>query len=172
MARAFITYAIVAAVALQGCSSRPRTFNATLVAAPADQAAFEADYAACNKLLVEGKLDTSGRVASAGAGAATGAGVAVAGGALATSTVPAVGAAIASATVVALPFVAIAGAWGMAKAKRAKKEKAIKTAMAGCLNERGYQVAGWVKAKKQDGGKAAKKAPSTGAEPAGAQAAR
>jgi hypothetical protein len=34
----------------------------------------------------------------------------------------------------------------MAKMKRARKEKAIKTAMGGCLHERGYDVAGWEKA--------------------------
>jgi hypothetical protein len=31
----------------------------------------------------------------------------------------------------------------MAKAKRAKKEAAIQTAMAGCLGERGHTVTGW-----------------------------
>jgi hypothetical protein len=36
----------------------------------------------------------------------------------------------------------------MAKAKRAKKEKAIKAAMTGCLAERGYQVVEWERAKK------------------------
>jgi hypothetical protein len=29
--------------------------------------------------------------------------------------------------------------------KRAKKERAIKAAMEGCLKERGYEVAGWSK---------------------------
>ncbi len=71
-----------------------------------------------------------------------------AGSAAATSAGLYAGAAIASATVVAIPFVALAGAWGMAKAKRAKKEKAIKTAMAGCLRERGYEVANWTRAPK------------------------
>jgi hypothetical protein len=33
----------------------------------------------------------------------------------------------------------------MAKMKKAKKERAVKTAMAGCLQERGYQVTGWEK---------------------------
>lgn len=33
--------------------------------------------------------------------------------------------------------------------KRAKKERAIKTAMEGCLRERGYQVAGWSKGVKK-----------------------
>jgi len=37
----------------------------------------------------------------------------------------------------------------MSKMKRAKKERAVKTAMEGCLNERGYQVAGWSKAVKK-----------------------
>ena len=59
------------------------------------------------------------------------------------------GLAAATATVVLLPFAIVGGAWGMAKMKRAKKERAIKTAMTGCLQERGYQVAGWSKAAKK-----------------------
>ena len=145
--------ALAAAVLLQGCSSRPREFTPMLAAPPAgaaafDQAAFDRTYVECNDLLVAGKLDSEGRLASAGAGAATGAGVAVAGGALAASTIPAAGVALASATVVLLPFAVIGGAVGMAKAKRARKEKAIKTAMTGCLRQRGYEVTAWEKARK------------------------
>ncbi len=33
----------------------------------------------------------------------------------------------------------------MSKIKRAKKEQAIKTALEGCLQERGYEIAGWSK---------------------------
>ena len=33
--------------------------------------------------------------------------------------------------------------------KRAKKERAIKAAMEGCLRDRGYQVAGWSKTQKK-----------------------
>ena len=33
----------------------------------------------------------------------------------------------------------------MSKMKRNKKEKAIKTALTGCLHERGFEVAGWSK---------------------------
>ena len=166
MSRTMITYAIIAAVALQGCSSRPRAFNATLAAPPADQAAFEADVATCNRLLVEGKLDRNGRSASAGAGAAAGATTAAVGGATAAAIGGYGGLAAASATIVLLPFALVGGAWGMAKMKRAKKEKAIQTAMAGCLAERGHQVTGWVKAKKQDAGREAKLAPVTSAETA------
>ncbi|MFP5329349.1 MAG: hypothetical protein ACLGHC_04335, partial [Alphaproteobacteria bacterium] len=53
------------------------------------------------------------------------------------------GLAAASATIVLLPFAILGGAWGLSRMKRAKKEQAIKTAMEGCLKERGYQVAGW-----------------------------
>lgn len=165
MSRTIITYAVVAAVALQGCSSRPRAFNAMLAAPPADQAAFEADVANCNRLLVEGKLDSSGRLASGAVGAAATGTVAVAGGALATSAGLYTGAAIASATVVLLPFALVGGAWGAAKMKRAKKEKAIKTAMAGCLAERGHQVSGWVKAPKRQAEKATARAATTDAAP-------
>ena len=151
--RSAVTIAVGIAVTLGGCSSRPREFTPTLNPVATDQAAFDKDYAECGHLLVEGKLDSSGRAASAGFGAATGAGVAVAGGALAGSTIPAAGVALASATVVLLPFAVIGGAWGMARMKRARKEKAIKTAMAGCLAERGYQVTNWVKADNKPGAK-------------------
>ena len=56
------------------------------------------------------------------------------------------GVALASATVVLLPFAILGGAWGMSHVKRAKKERAIKIAMEGCLQDRGFQIAGWSKA--------------------------
>lgn len=135
--------ALVACLTLQACSSRPRDFTPVLGTPTASQAEFDAAYATCQQLFVAGKLDSSGRAASAGVGAAAGTATAVAGGAVAASTVPAVGAALASATIVLLPFVALGSAWGMAKMKRARKERAIKVVMEGCLKERGYQVAGW-----------------------------
>lgn len=148
-----IAAAAVVALALQGCSSRPRAFAPTLAPPPSgqaafDQAAFDQAYATCRQLLVEGKLTNDGRLASAGAGAAAGTAVAVAGGAVATSMVPAVGVALASATIVLLPFAVVGGAIGMSKMKRAKKEKAIKAKMGGCLAERGYLVSNWVREKK------------------------
>lgn len=148
-----LVVAVAAAVLLQGCSSRPRTFAPTLAApqsgvAVFDQAAFDRAYADCTQLLVAGKLDHSGRLASAAGGAAaSGAAVAV-GGATAAAVAGYAGLAVVAATVVLLPFAAIGGAIGMSKMKRAKKEKAIKTRMAGCLAERGYVVNQWVKAKK------------------------
>jgi hypothetical protein len=36
----------------------------------------------------------------------------------------------------------------MSKMKRAKKERAIKAAMTGCLKDRGFEVAGWSKSAK------------------------
>lgn len=149
MKRLLIVGALSAALALQGCSSRPREFAPTLAVATADRAAFEADYAQCHQLLIAGKLDNSGRVGSAAGGAAAGAGVAAGGAAAASSAGLAGGMAIASATIVAIPFVALAGAWGMSKIKRNKKEKAIQVAMAGCLDERGHKIVGWTKAPKR-----------------------
>lgn len=145
--------AVAAAVLLEGCSSRPRTFAPTLAvpqSGPAvfDQAAFDRAYADCTQLLVAGKLDDSGRLASAAGGAAaSGAAVAV-GGATAAAVAGYAGLAVVAATVVLLPFAAIGGAIGMSKMKRAKKEKAIKAKMAGCLAERGYIVSEWTKAAK------------------------
>lgn len=141
---------LAASVCLAGCSSRPRPFAPQLAAVPADQRAFDVAQARCADLLVKGKLDRDGRLGSAGVGAATGAGVAAGGVALATSTVPAVGAALASATLVLLPFVVLGGAFGMARAKRSAKEKAVKRAMEGCLRDQGFAVTGWTRMSKAE----------------------
>jgi hypothetical protein len=140
---------VAASVAVQGCSSRPREFTPTLAAAPVDQAAFDTAYATCVQLLADGKLDQNGRLASAGAGAAAGGTAAVVGGATAAAVAGYGGLAVMSATIVLLPFAVVGGAIGMAKMKRAKKEKVIRTAMNGCLAERGYAVTQWVKARKR-----------------------
>lgn len=135
---------LIACLTLQGCSSRPREFTPTRAAASAtSQAEFDAAYATCQQLFVAGKLDSSGRSGSAGAGAAAGAATAAVGGTAAAAAGGYAGLAAASATIVLLPFAILGGAWGMSKKKRAKKERAIKTAMEGCLSERGFQVVGW-----------------------------
>ena len=75
------------------------------------------------------------------------------------------GMAVASATVVLLPFAAVGGAWMMANAKRSKKEKAIQAVMAGCLTERGHTIVGWEKSgKKMKVDPMAKKKPKAEAE--------
>ena len=164
-----VTAAVAIALVIGACSSRPREFRPNLAAAPpaADQAKFDADVRQCNDLLVAGKLDSSGRLASAGAGAAAGAATAVGGAALASSAGFYGGMAVASATVVLLPFAAVGGAWMMANAKRSKKEKAIQAVMAGCLTERGHTIVGWEKTgKKMKVDPMAKKKPKAKAEAA------
>ena len=44
---------------------------------------------------------------------------------------------------VVLPIAGIAGAWGVSKIKKTKKERAIKGAMAECMSEGGYSVDKW-----------------------------
>ena len=154
MTRTAVMVATAAALLVEGCSSRPRQFAPMLAAPPTgqaafDQAAFDSAYAICGRLLADGKLARDGRLASAGAGAAAGGTAAVVGGATAAAVAGYGGLAVASATIVLLPFAIVGGAIGMAKMKRAKKEKAIKTAMTGCLAERGYVVTGWDKTGKQ-----------------------
>ena len=138
-----LVLALAAAVTVGGCSSRPREFSPVLAIPPADQTAFNAAVTDCGTLLAQGKLTAEGRLASGAAGVAA-SGAALAGGMAAASSAGMFGGlAIAGATIVLLPFAAIGGAYGMAKAKQKKKEAAIQTAMAGCLSERGYEVAGW-----------------------------
>ena len=141
--------ALMACVMVQACSSRPREFTPTLAAPPANSSQFHAAYATCQQLLVAGKLDSTGRSGSAAAGVAAGAGTAAVGGTAAAAAGGYAGLAAASATIVLLPFAIIGGAWGMSKLKRSKKERAIKTALEGCLKERGYEVAEWSRASKK-----------------------
>jgi hypothetical protein len=138
-----VAWSLMSCLTLQACSSRPRDFTPTLASPGANQANFEAAYVSCHQRLVAGKLDSSGRSGSLGAGAGAGAGTAAVGGTAAAVAGGWGGVARASATVVLLPFAVIGGAWGMSRAKRAKKERAIKTALTGCLQEHGFQVAGW-----------------------------
>ena len=146
-----VTAAVAIALVIGACSSRPREFQPRTAVAPSaeNQAKFSADVSECRDLLVAGKLDSRGRLASAGAGAAAGAATAVGGAALASSAGLYTGMAVASATVVLLPFAAVGGAWMMANAKRSKKEKAIRAVMAGCLTERGHTIVGWQKTGKK-----------------------
>lgn len=137
--------ALICCLGLEGCSSRPRDFTPTLASPAVSQADFGAAYATCRQLLVADKLDSSGRTGSLAGGAGAGAGTAAVGGTAAAVAGGWGGVALASATVVLLPFAVVGGAWGMSRMKRARKERAIKTAMEGCLHERGFEVAGWSK---------------------------
>lgn len=137
---------LMSCLVLQACSSRPREFTPELTIAPANQTEFDAAYATCQQLFVAGKLDASGRSSSAAAGAGAAAGTAAVGGTAAAVAGGYGGLAVAGATIVLLPFALIGGAWGMSRMKRARKERAIKLALEGCLKERGYEVAGWSRA--------------------------
>ena len=80
-------------------------------------------------------------------GAAAGGAVGLGGAAAATGAGLYGGMAVMSATLVLMPVAIVRGAFGMARMKRHRKEKAIKQVMAGCLRDRGYEVASWQRAK-------------------------
>ncbi len=147
--RALTVTALIWALSLQACSSRPREFSPALATVPADQGSFQAAFSECRQLMADGKLNTHGQLASGGAGAAAGVTTAAVGGTAAAVAGGWTGLAVASATIVLLPFAAVGGAWRMAKSKKNRKEKAIQQAMAGCLTERGYPVVGWEPASKK-----------------------
>ena len=100
-------------------------------------------------MVAEGQRSGFGaRLASGGVGVAAGVGVTAAavGG---TASTMAGAAAAASAAVVMLPVVGVAAAWGVAKARKAKKEREVKDATALCLSEAGYVVRDWTVAKRK-----------------------
>lgn len=145
-----LTWTIAASsLVLTGCSSRPREFEPMLANAASSNAEFEAAYATCQQLFVAGKLDSEGRLGSAGAGAVAGGATAAVGSTAAAAAAGFAGLGVAAATIVLLPFAVLGGAFGMSRYKRAQKEQAIKTAMEGCLKERGFAVVGWTKADKK-----------------------
>lgn len=149
MHKMLVLCSLGAACTLQACSSRPREFVPSLASPAVDKTRFDKDYAECRQLMVAGKLDSNGNLASVATGAGAVATVGAAGGMAASSAGLYAGAAIASATLVALPLVAIGGAWGMAKAKRKKKEAAVQRVMEICLQQRGYSVTSWAPAAKR-----------------------
>jgi hypothetical protein len=146
--RSIYLFAAGLCLALEGCSSRPREFTPRLGIAPDDGSKFTAAVADCKQLYVSGKLDSNGRLGSGGAGAAAGGAVMAGGSAAAAGAGLYGGMAVMSATLLLMPVAIVGGAVGMAKIKRRHKEKAIQTAMAGCLRERGYEVAAWDRAPK------------------------
>jgi len=140
---------LMAALAVQACSSRPRQFAPTLQAAPVDEAAYRLAYSECEAQVASGKLIRRDALASGGVGAAAGVATGAVGAAAASSATGFLtGAAVLGATIVAAPVVAVVGAWGAAKSKKLKKEKAIREMTGQCLAERGYQVADWERVKR------------------------
>jgi hypothetical protein len=140
---------LMAALAAQACSSRPRQFEPMLQAAPADEAAYRLAYEDCRAQVASGKPMRGEVLASGGVGAAAGVATGAVGAAAASSATGFLGGlAVLGATAIAAPVVAVAGAWGAAKSKKLKKEKAIQQATAQCLATRGYQVTDWKRAKR------------------------
>lgn len=147
MSNKSLSMVIGSAVLLAGCSSKPRTFEPQLSAAPVDSQAYDAALQGCREEAAASIKKGSGRLGSAAGGAAIGAGSGVAAGAAAgagaSSAMFASAAAAAAAMVVVAPIAAIGGAWGISKIKKNKKERTVKAVMNDCLTKSGYSVAGW-----------------------------
>ena len=136
----------ICAIALGGCSSRPRNFAPVLAAAPADAGAYEKHWLECRERVAAATGKGSGRLASAGGGAVAGAGAGLAASAAASgATYGTVGAAAAAGAmmIATVPVFGLAGAWGISKIKKTKKERRIKTATAECMASHGYSVEKW-----------------------------
>lgn len=135
-----VIFVLMIALVLPGCSSRPRDFVAVLEMPAANQRLFQAHYRICrDRVAQDPELASNDRLLSAGTGAAAGAGAGVVGAyAGAGTAMAAIGA-----TIAAVPVVGVGAAWGIAKAQKTRKERAIKAATGLCLAQRGYVVAEW-----------------------------
>jgi len=136
----------VCAIAVGGCSSKPRNFAPVLAAAPADARSYEKHWLECREQVAAANGKGSGRLASAGGGAVAGAGAGVAASAAASgATFATYGAAAtaAAAAIAVVPVFGLAGAWGISKIKKNKNERRIKSATAECMASHGYSVDKW-----------------------------
>ena len=136
----------ICAIALGGCSSRPRNFAPVLAAAPADARAYEKHWLDCREQVAASNGKGSGRLASAGGGAVAGAGAGLAAQAAASGvTYGTIGAAATAGAVMiaTVPVFGLAGAWGISKIKKSKKERRIKSATAECMASHGYSIDKW-----------------------------
>lgn len=140
------------AIALSGCSSKPRNFAPVLAVAPSDGRLYETRWIDCREQAAAALKSGHARAASAAGGAVAGAGGAAAVGAATAGTYATMGGAMAAlgATIVAAPIAAVVGAWGISKIKKTKKERAIKAATAECLERAGYSVDRWRVMSKQE----------------------
>lgn len=149
MNRNWATHALViAAVAVSGCSTKPRNFAATVSAPVASKATFEQDFRTCQQLVHAGhKGNFKGAALT---GLATGAGAIGGGTAVVSlgvgSTLSGAGAAAAA----AMPVVGFLAGFGVSRAIRGGKERKYKVAMTSCLSEYGYTVSDWEKIGKKD----------------------
>ena len=141
---AAITFALIS------CSSRPREFTAQPKAPPPDLTAYQQTHESCRVQVAQGKRSGfGGQLASGAAGTAVAVGTGAAMVGSAGSGMFAAAAAASMAAVV-MPFVGVGAAWGLAKVKKQKKERDVKTAMALCLTENGYPVDEWKVASRQE----------------------
>jgi hypothetical protein len=140
----FLFALLFGALAVSGCSSRPRYFTASLNPPTADAPSFERDMALCRNLVAQGNrsgFKTAALKIGGGAVAGIGSGVAIA--AVAPLTVTTIG--VAS---YAMPVVGFAAGFGISRAIRSGREKKLKQALANCLAEYGYAVEQWTPTKR------------------------
>ncbi len=157
---------LVAALACTACSTKPRTFSATVRPAAASMSVHQGEaqtFTTCDQLVRKGHKGNFASAAATGAagsaGVAGGAGLAFAG--LGGSSWGAAGAAASA----AMPIIGIAAAFGMNRMIRTGREKKYRKNMSLCLGELGYDVVDWTRMKKKQPGTATLAAPAP-AEPA------
>lgn len=156
--------AVLLAVALSAnaCSTKPRSFSATVTPVEARQIAAqpEADvFATCNMLVRKGhKGNFAAAAASSGA-----AGLAMFGGAAAVAASGTVGIGVTTGGAVlsaAVPVVGLLAGFGVNRMIRSGRERKYKRVMGDCMQELGYEVTDWTRAPKKQPGSATLRQPA------------
>lgn len=158
---------LAAALACSACSTKPRTFSATVKPAAASLAVNQGEaqsFGTCDQLVRKGHKGNFTSVAASGAagavaGAAGGIGVsasAIGGSSFSTAL---------TAGSVAMPVIGVAAAFGVNRMIRSGRERKYRKNMGLCLSELGYDVVDWTRMKKKQPGTATLAAPAPPAKP-------
>lgn len=151
MSRNRTRYLLIAIALLGACSSAPRRFTPVLAAPPVDELQYRRDLEECEAQAVAGTGKGSARVASGTAGVAAGMAAGAVGSVATSGTYASYGAAMGAGAMalLAVPVAGITAAWGMARAKRHRRERNLEEGVTACLGDRGYVVTQWDRRRQQ-----------------------
>ena len=163
------TFCLIAALAASACSTTPRRFSATVIPVPAPEsgsAQSETDaFATCDTLVRTGHRGNFAAAAASGAGGALGG---FGGAVLSTSITYGSLSAAGATAMAAIPVLGVAGAIGVNRLIRGKRERSYKKHMDSCLAEFGFSVVDWTRMKKKQPATATLR-PAAGEGAAGAE---
>ncbi len=156
---------LVVALSASACSTKPRSFSATVTPVATSQIAAQPEtdvFVTCNTLVRKGHKGNFAAAAASGGAA----GLAMFGGAAAVAASGTVGIGVTTGGAVlsaAVPVVGLLAGFGVNRMIRSGRERKYKRIMSDCMQEMGYEVTDWTRAPKKQPGSATLRQPAVDA---------